>query len=277
MPQRSPSLAVLDVGFVKHPDLPSRRVIACRDATGRRVVPFRYGDPRSFAEHGTRTMLLAAGDGHGSGLVSPSPRARVVLVKVGQGQRVPRQAIVRALRWLIARGGAYGIRVVLCPFGDDLETPGHRSEVPSLVRALDERSIVVVAAAGWDPAGACVSPASSPHAIGVGGWDVESGRPAHGPRVGLIGGILKPDLLAPAVPLVVPSLDGRTREKAGGTSFAASLVAGASLALVSGDPRLDRGGVLARLAAAARKIPGQPPALDLRAVFRFGIPVRRAD
>jgi hypothetical protein len=272
-----PSIAVLDVGFVKHPDMPARRVIACRDATGRRVVPFRYGDPRFFAEHGTRTMLLAAGDGHGSGLVSPFPRARVVLLKVGQGHRVPRQAIVRAFRWLLARGSAYGVRVVLCPFGDDPERRGHRSEVPSLVRALDDRGIVVVAAAGWDPAGACVSPASSPHAIGVGGWDVEAKCPARGPRVGVIGGVLKPDLLAPAVPLVVPSLDGRHREKAGGTSFAASLVAGAALALVCEDPRLDRGGVLVRLAGAARIIPGQPLALDLRALYRLGIPVRRAD
>ena len=84
--------------------------------------------------------------------------------------------------------------------------------------------------------GACVSPASSPHAIGVGGWDVEAKRPAGGPRVGLIGGVLKPDLLAPAVPLVVPSLDGRHREKAGGTSFAAALVARAALALVRRTP-----------------------------------------
>jgi subtilisin family serine protease len=273
----SPSIAILDVGFLKHPDLPARRVIACRDATGRRVVPFRYGDPRFFAEHGTRTMLLAAGDGHGSGLVSPSPRARVVLLKVGHGHRVPRRAIERAFRWLLARGAAHGIRVVLCPFGDDPERRGQRSEIPSLVRALDERRIVVVAAAGWDPAGACVSPASSRHAIGVGGWDVEAKRPARGPRVGLIGGVLKPDLLAPAVPLVVPSLDGRHREKAGGTSFAAALVAGAALALLREDPRLDREGVLARLVGAARQSPGQPPALDLRAVLRLGIPVRRAD
>jgi subtilisin family serine protease len=272
-----PAIAVLDVGFVKHPDLPARRVIACRDATGRRVVPFRYGDPKSYAEHGTRTMLLAAGDGRGSGLVSPSPRARVALVKVGEAQRVPRHAIVRAFRWLLAREAAYGIRVVLCPFGDDPERRGHRSEVPSLVRALDERGIVVIAAAGWDPAGACVSPASSRHAIGVGGWDVEAKRPAQGPRVGMIEGILKPDLLAPAVPLVVPSLDGRHREKAGGTSFAAALVAGAALALLVQDPGLDREGVLARLVDAARKIPGHPPALDLRAILRLGIPVRRAD
>ena len=272
-----PSIAVLDVGFVKHPDLPPRRVIACRDATGRRVVPFRYGDPRFFAEHGTRTMLLAAGDGHGSGLVSPSPRARVVLIKVGIGHRVPRQAIVRAFRWLLARGAAFGIRVVVCPFGDDPDRRGDRSEVPSLVRALDERGVVVVAAAGWDPAGACVSPASSPHAIGVGGWDVEAKRPARGPRVGFVGGVLKPDLLAPAVPLVVPSLDGRHREKAGGTSFAAALVAGAALAIVRADPRLTRAGVLARLSGAGRRIPGQPPALDLPAIVRLGIPVRRLD
>jgi subtilisin family serine protease len=272
-----PAIAVLDVGFVKHPDLPLRRVLACRDATGRRVVPFRYGDPRSFAEHGTRTMLLAAGDGHGSGLVSPSPRGRVVLVKVGEGPRVPRQAIVRAFRWLLARGGAYGVRVVLCPFGDDPERRGQKSEIPSLVRALDERGVVVIAAAGWDPAGACVSPASSRHVIGVGGWDVEAKRPSRGPRVGFIGGVLKPDLLAPAVPLIVPSLDGRAREKAGGTSFAAALVAGAALALVSEDPGLDRAGVLARLVGAARRIPGQPPALDLGALSRVGIPVRGAD
>lgn len=272
-----PSIAVLDVGFVKHPDLPARRVIACRDATGRRVVPFRYGDPRFFAEHGTRTMLLAAGDGHASGLVSPCPRGRVVLVKVGDGQRVPRPAIARAFRWLLARAADHGIRVVLCPFGDDPEKRGDRSEIPALVRALDERGVVVVAAAGWDPSGACVSPASSPHAIGVGGWDVEAKRPARGPRVGLVGGILKPDLLAPAVPLVVPSLDGTRREKAGGTSFAAALVAGVALALVSEDPGLDRGGVLGRLVGAARRFRGQPPALDLPALARAGIPVRRTD
>lgn len=120
-----------------------------------------------------------------------------------------------------------------------------------------------------------MSPASSPHAIGVGGWDVEAKRPARGPRVALLGGVLKPDLLAPAVPLEVPSLDGRTREKAGGTSFAASLVAGAALALVTADPGLGREGLLVRLTDAARMIPGQPPALDLRALFRLGIPVRR--
>jgi subtilisin family serine protease len=272
-----PTLAVLDVGFVKHPDLPSRRVIACRDATGRRVVPFRYGDPRSFAEHGTRTMLLAAGDGARSGLVSPAPRARVVLMKVGQGGRVPRPAIVRAFRWLLAKGHSYGIRVVLCPFGDDPEFRGRRSEVPALVRALDERGVIVVAAAGWDPANACVSPASSPHAIGVGGWDVEANRPARGPRVGLVSGVYKPDLLAPAVPLTVPSLDGRHREKAGGTSFAAALVAGAAMALLLEEPDLDRARILARLTGAARRIPRHPPALDLGTLSRMGIPVRRKD
>jgi hypothetical protein len=217
-------------------------------------------------------MLLAAGDGHGSGLVSPCPRARVVLVKVGREHRVPREAIARAFRWLLARGAAFGVRVVVCPFGDDPERRGARSEIPALVRALDESRVVVVAAAGWDPAGACVSPASSPHAIGVGGWDVEAKCPSRGPRVGLVGGVLKPDLLAPAVPLLVPSLDGRGREKAGGTSFAAALVGGAALALVRGDPRLDRAGVLAALAGAARRVPGHPPALDLRALSRMGFP-----
>jgi subtilisin family serine protease len=270
----SPTLAVLDVGFVKHPDLPARRVLACRDATGRRVSPFRYGDPRTFAEHGTRTMLLAAGDGRGSGLVSPAPRARVVLMKIGHGGRVPRAAIVRAFRWLLAKGASLGIRVVLCPFGDDPERRGRPSEVPALVRALDEQGFILVAAAGWDPAGACVSPASSPHAIGVGGWDIEANRPARGPRVGLVSGVLKPDLLAPAVPLDVPSLDGRHREKAGGTSFAASLVAGAAMALLAGEPGLDRAGVLTRLTGLARRIPKHPPALDLRTLTRMGIPVR---
>ncbi len=264
-----PALAVLDVGFFRHPDLAARRVLACADATGRRVVPFLYGAPGTGAEHGTRTLLLAAGSGRASGLVSPAPRAKVVLVKVGTGARVPREAIVRAFRWLLARGARYGIRVVLCPFGDDPEIRGQRSEVPALVAALAARGFVVVAAAGWDPANEVISPARSPHAIAVGGWDVADNRPARGPRVGTVEGVPKPDLLAPAVPVEVPCLVGsRAREKAGGTSFAASLVAGTALRVLEKEPGLGKEGVLARLAARARPVPGLPPYLSLRALRR---------
>ena len=265
MTPRPPVLAVLDVGFYRHPDLTARRVVAAVDATGRRVDPIRYGAAGTEAEHGTRTMLLAAGSGRASGLVSPAPRAKVVLVKVGTGGRVPREAIVRAFRWLLAHGARLGIRVVLCPFGDDAERRGHRSEVPGLVAALAARGLVVVAAAGWDPANEVVSPARSPHAIAVGGWDVADNRPARGPRVGVVEGILKPDLLAPAVPLDVPCLFGsRKHERAGGTSFAASLVAGAALRLLEREPGLSKEGVLARLAALGRPVPGHPPYLPLR-------------
>ncbi len=264
-----PALAVLDVGFFRHPDLTARRVLACVDATGRRVVPFRYGARGTGAEHGTRTLLLAAGSGRASGLVSSAPRAKVVLVKVGEGGRVPRAAIVRAFRWLLAHGARYGIRVVLCPFGDDPERRGERSEVPALVAKLAARGFVVVAAAGWDPANEVISPARSPHAIAVGGWDVARDRPARGPRVGVVRGILKPDLLAPAVPIDVPCLRGsRTHERAGGTSFAASLVAGVALRVLEREPGLGKEGVLGRLAALGRPVPGLPPYLPLRVLRR---------
>jgi len=260
---RRPALAVLDVGFTKHPDLPERRLLACRDATGRRVVPFRYGDPATSAEHGTRTMLLAAGDGSVSALPSLAPEAAVVLLKVGEGQRVPREAIVRAFRWLLAEGPGLGVRVVLCPLGDDPELPGTPSPVPDLVRELDEAGLVVVAAAGWDPGGHCVSPASSPHALGVGGWDLERDAPAAGPRVEVLSGVLKPDLLAPSTPLAVPAADGSPRqERAGGTSFAASLVAGAALHLLRAEPRIGRADLLERLRSHGRVVAGHPPYLD---------------
>jgi subtilisin family serine protease len=263
MRPHSPTLAVLDVGFAKHPDLPARRVLAARDATGSVLRPFRYGDPATFAEHGTRTMLLSAGDGRSSGIVSLSPAAPVVLVKVGNGHRVPRAAIVRAFEWLLREGPGLGVRVVLCPFGDDPETPGSPSPVPGLVRELSEAGMVVLAAAGWDPQAHCVSPASSPHAIGVGGWDLDHDAPAAGPRFEKVRGIPKPDLLAPSTPLVVPALGGgRVPETAGGTSFAASLVAGTVGRLLTGEPGLTRSGVLARLKAQAREVPGQPPYLD---------------
>lgn len=265
MTPRAPVLAVLDVGFYRHPDLAARRVRACVDATGRRVVPFRYGAKGTGAEHGTRTLLLAAGSGRASGLVSPAPRAKVVLVKVGEGARVPRGAIVRAFRWLLATGARLSVRVVLCPFGDDPEIRGHRSEVPGLLGSLAAHGFVVVAAAGWDPANEVISPARSPHAIGVGGWDLSGHRPARGPRVGRVAGVLKPDLLAPSVPLDVPCLYGtRTHEKAGGTSFAAALVAGAALRILEREPDLGRDGVLARLRERARAVPGYPPFLSLR-------------
>jgi hypothetical protein len=269
VPPPPPVLAVLDVGFFRHPDLTARRVLACVDTTSRRVVPFRYGAAGTGAEHGTRTMLLAAGSGRASGLVSPAPRAKVVLVKVGSGPRVPRAAIARAFRWLLSRGEEWGVRVVLCPFGDDPEKRGERSEVPALVAQLAARGFVVVAAAGWDPANEVVSPARSPHAVAVGGWDVLDDRPARGPRVGTVDGILKPDLLAPAVPLDVPCLHGsRRHEKAGGTSFAASLVAGAALRVLAKEPDLGKEGVLARLAALGRPFRGGPPVLPLRVLRR---------
>jgi len=174
-----------------------------------------------------------------------------------------RATIVRAFRWLVRKGPAFGVRVVLCPFGDDPETRGARSPVPGLVRALDEAGVIVVAAAGWDPGGDVVSPASSPHVIGVSGWDIDSDRPAHGPRVSFAQGILKPDLLAPAVPLPVPRLDGRRgRDIAGGTSFAAAIVAGVALHLVRDTPALGKSGVLKRLVEMARPVAGQPPYLD---------------
>lgn len=269
MRRRPPALAVLDVGFTKHPDLPARRVVAARDATRDVLAPFRYGDPVTFAEHGTRTMLLAAGDGRSSHLPSLAPEAPVVLVKVGAGHRVPRPAIVRAFEWLLREGPELGVRVVLCPFGDDPESPGTPSPVPDLVRALDAQGVVLLAAAGWDPESRCVSPASSPFALGVGGWDLDRDEPAAGPRYERVNGVPKPDLLAPSTPLRVPALEaGRPPETAGGTSFAASLVAGAALHLLDADPALTREAILGRLLAEAREVPGHPPYLDPAALRR---------
>ncbi len=57
-------------------------------------------------------------------------------------------------------------------------SPAGRAPFPDLVRELDDAGLVVVGAAGWDPEGHCVSPASSPHALGVGGWDLERDAPA---------------------------------------------------------------------------------------------------
>jgi hypothetical protein len=141
--------------------------------------------------------------------------------------------------------------------------------VPGLVADLAARGLVVVAAAGWDPANEVVSPARERGAIAVGGWDLAENRPARGPRVGLVDGVLKPDLLAPAVPLEVPCLRGsRMHERAGGTSFAASLVAGAALRILAGEPGLGKDGVLARLTALGRPVPGHPPYVPLRAFRR---------
>jgi hypothetical protein len=195
MRRPSPALAVLDVGFTKHPDLPAPRV--------------------------------------------------------------------RAFEWLLREGPGFGVRVLLCPFGDDPERPGAPSPVPGLVRELSEAGMVALAAAGWDLEAHCVSPASSPHAIGVGGWDLDHEAPAAGPQFERVRGVPKPDLLSPSTPLVVPALDGgQASETAGGTSFAASLVAGAVIRLLSGEPDLTRSGVLARLKGEAREVPGHPPYLD---------------
>jgi serine protease AprX len=216
---RGVTIAFLDSGFYPHPDLtrPHNRILACQDVTQPEA---RCGEallPQAWDWHGTQTAVTAAGNGFLSdglyrGLAS---EAMVVLVKVSERGRITDENIIRGLDWVIANGERFGIRLASLSLGGDLEATLSESQVNAAAARTVAAGITVVVAAG--NAG-CTSrsrplpPASAPSVITVGGYDdhnqPETDEPdpycsSFGPT---IDGLLKPEIIAPAIWVAAPIL-----------------------------------------------------------------------
>lgn len=220
---RGVTIAILDSGFYPHPDLtePENRILAFADVTPEERSLEAGEEPASFDWHGTQTSVVAAGNGHLSegvyrGLAS---EAALVLVKVGEGGRISEESIVRGLEWVMRHRDAYGIRVVSMSLGGDLDVSFHESAVDRAAdRAVAAGLVVVVAAgnAGCGERPRPIPPANSPSVITVGG--VDDGNRLGNEAPGLycsnygwtIDGIVKPEILAPAIWVAAPILP-RTR------------------------------------------------------------------
>lgn len=238
---RGVSVAVIDSDFVFHPEFlePRPRVLAYIDARGAKPrAHARPPEPYVGSWHGT----MVAGAGFGSGVTGAArypglaTASKLVLVSIlGEGGRVGERQVLQGLQWVLSHHQDYGIRVVNLSVGADEPRPSRRSRLDRLVERAARAGLVVVAAAGNRPERKPVAPASSAHAITVGGVN-DLGRAAaeavlygysHGPT---LDGIPKPDLLAPGIWVPAPMVPGTPQWNEAAAIFALEAMPDALLA-----------------------------------------------
>ncbi|HYK42386.1 MAG TPA: S8 family serine peptidase [Thermoanaerobaculia bacterium] len=223
---RGVTIAFLDAGFTAHPDLArSGRLVAFHSVEEPEAALSPARPPHPWEWHGTQTSVVAAGDGSLSDGVyrGLAYSARVVLVQVGLEGSIHEDEIARAFEWLLEHHGDLGVRVVNVSLGGDHEAPLEASRVNQLAEEAVRQGLVVVVAAGnagCTSEHAPVPPASAPSVITVGGyhdWANEEGR-SFALYCSSFGntpdGVQKPDVLAPAMEVAAPILQGTPEYRA---------------------------------------------------------------
>jgi serine protease AprX len=216
---RGVTMAFLDSGFYKHPDLvePKNRIVAYHSifAAAGDPTSLETADPASW--HGMMTSVVAAGNGHLSDgfYRGMAPDANVVLVKIGKSGHIPEANIERGLEWILEHREEYGVRIVNISAGGDFrQSYLHNPLCQTVERAVKEGLIIVCAVgnAGMAPGHPVLPPASSPSSISVGGLDDQNSldrarrgmyRSSYGPT---IDGLQKPEVIAPGIWVAAPIL-----------------------------------------------------------------------
>jgi serine protease AprX len=309
---RGVTMAIVDAAFYPHDDLvrPRNRVRAWADAGSSDMGAIRFaphetprwpgwdlGEPAQW--HGLMTSAAAAGNGWSShGLYrGMAPDADLVLVQARDATgHIGGASIARALNWLHAHRGEFGISAVNVSLGADAMDAGEHNAVAAAVARLVGEGVVVVVAAGNDGERWLLPPASAPAALTIGGLDdrnvlTRSERTLWHSRYGVTAdGFDKPELVAPSVWVVAPVLPGtdvareaselfarRARGDASaegrigelklvtpfyqhveGTSFASPIVAGTVACMREANPSLSPRRVRELLVAACHRVEGAP-------------------
>ena len=272
------TVAVLDTGVTRHPDL-GDRVTARVDLTPERDGYDHYG-------HGTHMIGLIAGDGGSSGgrWEGAAPGASVLPVKVASWNGATDvSAVIAGLEWIAAHRERYDIRVVNLSYGTDSSQKWLEDPLNDAVERLWEAGVLVVAGAGngGDGGSKIEKPGDDPYVLTVGAADTR-GTAARGDdalaefsSVGPTGdGIEKPDLVAPGVSLVSQRSTGSTIDelrprariddryfKGSGTSQAAAVVSGVAARMFDAAPAMTPDEAKAALVGtAAPELAGSPGA-----------------
>jgi serine protease AprX len=215
---RGVTMAFLDSGFYRHPDLttPEDRILRYHSIVAAQGDKTTLETPDPASWHGMMTSVVAAGNGMLSNgfYRGIAPDAKLVLVKVGRG-RISEENIERGLRWVMAHREEYDIRIVnISAGGDYQESYLHNSLAQTVEKAVRGGLIVVCAVgnAGLAPGHPVLPPASAPSAIAVGGLDDQNSldrarrgmyRSSYGPT---IDGLQKPEVIAPGIWVPAPIL-----------------------------------------------------------------------
>lgn len=222
---RDITICFIDSGFFLHPDLVALqpRVLLAKDISKEVTDESVFRSPLRENWHGTMTTVVCAGDGYASkGLYKGiAHQANLVLLKVENSvHQITDENIEKALQWVYEHQQEYRIRIVNISLGANQVVPYTESSICQWTARLEEAGIVVVAAIGNEESASIKPPASAPTVIAVGGFD-DHNQPDPGDEVYLyhstygktIDGLIKPELIAPAIWIAAPILPG-TREAA---------------------------------------------------------------
>ncbi|HTL28810.1 MAG TPA: S8 family serine peptidase [Tepidisphaeraceae bacterium] len=188
-------------------------------------------DPKDTSGHGTSVAGVIAADPYtvnGVHYQGVAPDAKLVALRVGTESNIPTNNIKKALDWVIANAGKYGIDVVNLSLGvGNYVDPETGFSYSPEFQTLRDMGVFVVAASGnsHDESIGPISedgvayPAADPNVFAVGAVDSSDIITTWSQRGDEL------DLLAPGVDIVMPQLGGGfTTED--GTSFASPYVAG---------------------------------------------------
>lgn len=218
---RGVTVAFLDAGFYAHPDLvePRDRIVRYVDMRDARRRRSDLDEPDASSWHGMMTSVVACGNGRLSdgfyrGLASES---RLVLVKCGDGRRVPHDDIRRGLEWVLQHHRRYRIRIVNVSLGGDYEAPYLHDRLSQAAERCTRAGLLVCAAVGnkgLEPGHPVLPPASAPSVLTVGALDDHNRlafggyglyHSSYGPT---IDGLQKPEVIAPGIWVAAPILPG---------------------------------------------------------------------
>jgi serine protease AprX len=214
------TIAFLDSGFYPHPDLlqQTNRILAYKDLAAARPQLLSSDAPEFWQWHGTQTTVVAAGDGQLSdgayrGLAHES---QLVLVKASERGQITEDKIAQGIQWIVRNRERYNIRILNISLGGDEDVPCSKSVIDQAAEEAIKQGIVVVAAAGNSGGKGrhSIPPANSPSVITVGGYSDNnqlngSGLELYHSNFGVTAdGIVKPEVIAPAMWVAAPILPG---------------------------------------------------------------------
>ena len=214
------TICFIDSGFYLHPDIKDR-IVKIFDITDSKHNETYFHESRDNAWHGTMTSTVCAGNGflsHGQyrGLAS---NAELVLIKTqDENGKISDENIIRALEWVLENHQQYNIRILNISLSGDLDTSFDMNRINQLSEKLFENNILVVAAVGNSTDADVMPPASSPHALAVGGLDDQNKLNGdvilYHSTFGLtVDGFSKPEIISNAIWIPAPILPGTPSHK----------------------------------------------------------------
>lgn len=233
------NVAVIDTGVYPHADLtmPSNR-LKFNDFVDGVLQP--YDDNG----HGTAVSSIICGNGLISNrkFCGVAPKANIIALKaIGSKGEGGAFHILEAMQWIYNNKDKLDIKIVCMSFGAEpvINAPDPLSIGAS---ALWQSGITVITSAGNDgPQNNSIkSPGICPDVITVGGAGFNEEGAIHIPDFssrGAIGGLTKPDIVAPAVDIACCAVK-KNYTTFSGTSMAAPIVAGCAALLLSKTPSL---------------------------------------